>query len=60
MAYKEEGSNKMIESLKVDATQSFLVGFEIALEQATIVLPVRMDGFKLEGRGVNCLISRNN
>jgi len=37
MSHKEKDSNKMIESLKDDVTRSFLAGFEIALEQATIV-----------------------
>jgi len=39
MAHKEEDSNNMIEFLKDDATQSFLDGFETALEQATVVHP---------------------
>jgi len=39
MAHKEENATKKIESLKDDATRSFLVGFEMALEQATVVDP---------------------
>ncbi|KAK7335315.1 hypothetical protein VNO80_27093 [Phaseolus coccineus] len=39
MAQKEENANKMVESLKDDATQAFLAGFEMALEKATVVYP---------------------
>ena len=37
IAFKEENSAKIINSLTEDATKSFLVGFEIALEQTTVV-----------------------
>jgi len=39
MAHKEENATKTIEALKDDVTQSFLAGFETALEQATVVHP---------------------
>jgi len=39
MALKEENSAKIIDSLNENATQSFLVGFQTALKQATIVQP---------------------
>jgi len=38
MDLKEENSTKIVESLKEDATQSFLADFEIALEQEAIVI----------------------
>jgi len=37
--HKEEDFSKITDSFKEDATQSYLVGFEIALEQATVVHP---------------------
>ncbi|KAK7353766.1 hypothetical protein VNO80_19218 [Phaseolus coccineus] len=47
MTHKEENFTKMIESLKDDVTQSFLAGFETALEQAAVVHPT-MDLFVLD------------
>jgi len=37
---KEKEFCKMVDSFKDDATQSYIVGFETALEQAAIVHPI--------------------
>jgi len=39
MAHKKENATKTIETLKDDATRSFLASFETTLEQATVVHP---------------------
>jgi len=39
MAYKETEFSKSINTLKDDATQSYIVGFEAVMEQAALVHP---------------------
>jgi len=41
MNRKEEEFSRSTDSFKEDATQSYLVGFEATLEQATIVHPTK-------------------
>jgi len=47
MKHKEDNSAKVIDSLKEDATQSFLTDFETTLEKAAVVQPT-MDLSKLD------------
>ena len=46
MTHKQRKFSKVVDSLKDDATQSFIVWFETALEQAAIVHPT-VDFFEL-------------